>query len=412
MPELTLNDFTLHYIDETTGGPGRADMVGRADTTLVLIHGDLASAAWWRPFMGRLPAGWRVIAPDLRGCGRSSRPAAGYRIDQYAADLRALLDAVKPGPFVLVGHSLGGAVAMTYALGQEADLQALVLVDPVPADGLSFGRVGKEAFAHLKENPEALAVAVGRAMTTAPRDDFFRLLVADAAAADQHVFVDNTAEMEAFDVFGRLHELSLRTLVVIGEQDQLIARVPMVRTAEAIPQAQVEFVADSGHSPQIEKPDEFVRLVLGFIEEVHRAAEPPAEPRPMSDFAIGQKAVYRRTITVEDIETFGRLIGDYNPLHFNQAYAEKTRFGGRIGHGMLTAALISAALGMKLPGPGGVYLRQDSKFLRPVNPGDTVAVVVEVTAINVERRRLVLRTECFNQRDERIVTGEAELLVT
>ncbi len=407
MPELSLTDFTLHYVDETTGGAPAP--VG---PTLVLVHGDLASAAWWRPFINRLPAGWRVIAPDLRGCGRSSRPAAGYRIERYAADLKALLDAAKPGPYILIGHSLGGAVAQTFALGRPAGLEALVLVDPVPAEGLRVGRAGKELFAHLKENLEALTEAVGRAMTTAPRDDFFRLLVADAAAADQHVYVDNADEMDTFNVAARLHEVGLRTLVVIGEKDQLIAKTPMVRTAEFIPQARVAFIPDCGHSPQIEKPDEFVRLVTGFIDEVRRAAEPPTEPRPMTDFAVGQKAVYRRIIAIEDIETFGRLIGDYNPLHFDQAYAEKTRFGGRIGHGMLTASLISTALGMKLPGAGGVYLRQDAKFLKPVNAGDTISVVVEVIAVNVERRRLTLRTECFNQRDEKVVAGEAEMLVT
>jgi len=410
VPELTLTDFVLHYLDETTsGGPSGG---APPAATLVLVHGDLASATWWRPFISRLPTGWRVVAPDLRGCGRSSRPASGYRIGQYAADLDALLEAVKPGPFILVGHSLGGAVAMTYALEHSAGLEALVLVDPVPAEGLRFGRAGREAFARLRENPGALADAIGRATTTAPRDDFFRLLVADAAAADQHVFVDNAAEMEVFDLSPRLHRLRLPTLVVVGERDQLIPKGAMVRTAEFIPRARVEFIADSGHSPQIERPDELVRLIAGFIDEVQRQREPSPDPRPMTDFAVGQRAVYRRPIAIEDIEAFGRLIGDYNPLHFEQAYAERTRFRGRISHGMLTASLISTALGMKLPGPGGVYLRQDADFLRPVVAGDTVTVIVEVTGINVERRRIVLRTECYNQRDEKVLTGEAELLVT
>jgi 3-hydroxybutyryl-CoA dehydratase len=132
----------------------------------------------------------------------------------------------------------------------------------------------------------------------------------------------------------------------------------------------------------------------------------------MTDFAVGQKTVYHRRITAEDIEAFARLTGDYSPIHLSQDYAAKTRFGGRIGHGMLTAALVSAALGMRLPGPGGVYLRQDARFLRPVTMGDTVTIVAEVTAINAEKRRLTLSTECFNQRGEKILTGEAELLVT
>lgn len=266
MPDLTLPDFVMHYLDETTPG--------LPAVTLVLVHGDLASSAWWRPLISRLPAGWRVIAPDLRGCGRSSRPSAGYAIEQYAADLRRLIETARPGPFVLIGHSMGGAVAMTYALAHPDELRAMVLVDPVPAEGLRFGRVGRETFTRLKDDPELLVEAVARAMHTAPRDDFFRLMVADAAAADRRVFTDNVVSMEAFNVFGRLHRLSLPTLVVVGDQDRLIPRAPMVRTAEAIPRSRLAVVRESGHTPQVEKPDEFARLVATFVDEVGRGVPP------------------------------------------------------------------------------------------------------------------------------------------
>lgn len=128
-------------------------------------------------------------------------------------------------------------------------------------------------------------------------------------------------------------------------------------------------------------------------------------------FAPGQKAAVTRTITAADIETFARLTGDFNPLHLDEAYAARTRFGERVAHGMLTAGLISAVIGMHLPGPGGVYVSQTLKFARPVRIGDAITASAEVVAYDPDRRRLTLRTTCTNQRGETVLDGEAVVLV-
>ncbi|MDI6772058.1 MAG: MaoC family dehydratase [bacterium] len=128
-------------------------------------------------------------------------------------------------------------------------------------------------------------------------------------------------------------------------------------------------------------------------------------------FTPGQKASATRTVTEADVETYAHLTGDLNPLHMDPAFASASRFGGRIAHGMLTAGLISAVLGMYLPGPGGIYLSQTLTFLKPVRIGDTITATAEVTAYDAERRRLRLRTSCVNQRDEAVLDGEAVLLV-
>jgi 3-hydroxybutyryl-CoA dehydratase len=131
----------------------------------------------------------------------------------------------------------------------------------------------------------------------------------------------------------------------------------------------------------------------------------------MHAFAPGRRASVTRTITEADVQAFADLTGDRNPLHFDPAYAARTRFGGVIAHGMLTAGFISTVLGMHLPGPGGVYISQALRFLRPVRIGDTVTVTAEVTAYDPDRRRVTLRTTCTNQRDEAVLDGEAVLLV-
>lgn len=131
----------------------------------------------------------------------------------------------------------------------------------------------------------------------------------------------------------------------------------------------------------------------------------------MRAFQVGESASLTRTITEDDVVAFARLTGDTNPLHLDEAYARTTRFGRRIAHGLLTAGLISALLGTELPGPGAIYLEQSLRFLEPVYPGDTITATVEVTAYREDKGLVTLRTECFNQQGEQVLTGEAVLLV-
>jgi 3-hydroxybutyryl-CoA dehydratase len=128
-------------------------------------------------------------------------------------------------------------------------------------------------------------------------------------------------------------------------------------------------------------------------------------------FAPGQRASVTKTITDADIRTFADLTGDRNPLHVDDAYAARSRFGGRIAHGLLTAGLLSTVLGMHLPGPGGIYVSQTLRFKGPVRIGDAITATVEVVAYDAGRRRLTLKTTCTNQRGETVLDGEAILLV-
>ena len=129
------------------------------------------------------------------------------------------------------------------------------------------------------------------------------------------------------------------------------------------------------------------------------------------ELSVGQIAVISETITDSHITRFADLSGDRNPLHLDDAWAAKTRFGGRIAHGALSAALISRVLGVELPGTGSVYLSQACKFLGPVRPGDTIEARAEVMHLDAARKRVKLRTTCTNQRGETVVDGEALMLI-
>jgi len=130
-----------------------------------------------------------------------------------------------------------------------------------------------------------------------------------------------------------------------------------------------------------------------------------------SDFALGQRDTFTKTVTEADVTTFAGLIGDFNPIHVDAEYARKSRFGQRVAHGIFTGGLISAVLGNKLPGPGAIYLSQQIEFLAPVFIGDTITAAVEVTEWRPEKRILTLKTDAYNQDGKQVVTGKAVLLV-
>lgn len=115
----------------------------------------------------------------------------------------------------------------------------------------------------------------------------------------------------------------------------------------------------------------------------------------IEDMTVGQMRAMEKTITDRDIELFAQVSCDHNPVHLDAEYAQETVFKGRIAHGMLTAALISAVVGEQLPGHGTVYLRQNMAFLAPVRPGDTVRAEVEVLDIDRKRNRVTLATRCL-----------------
>jgi len=129
--------------------------------------------------------------------------------------------------------------------------------------------------------------------------------------------------------------------------------------------------------------------------------------KTISELKVGDKASFTKTVTETDVYLYAGISGDLNPAHVNQVEAEKSMFKGRIAHGMLTASFVSTVLGCYLPGPGTIYLGQTLKFKKPVRFGDTITAIGEVTSIDVEKNRIIMKTICVNQHDEIVLEGEA-----
>ena len=130
----------------------------------------------------------------------------------------------------------------------------------------------------------------------------------------------------------------------------------------------------------------------------------------IEELELGQSASFSKTITETDVTLFAGISGDLNPAHMNETFAKDSMFKGRIAHGMLCGSLISTVLGMYLPGPGSIYLKQELKFLAPVRFGDTLTATCSVKEKITEKNRVVLDCKVTNQEGTVVIEGEATIM--
>ena len=135
--------------------------------------------------------------------------------------------------------------------------------------------------------------------------------------------------------------------------------------------------------------------------------ESPVIGKTYDQICMGDSAEFSKTFSEADIYLYAGISGDFNPAHVNEEYAKNTFFKTRIAHGMLSAGLISTILGTKLPGPGTIYMKQDLRFLAPVQIGDTISACAEVVEVIPEKNRVKLKTYCVNQENTTVLDGEA-----
>jgi 3-hydroxybutyryl-CoA dehydratase len=131
-------------------------------------------------------------------------------------------------------------------------------------------------------------------------------------------------------------------------------------------------------------------------------------PYYIDDLKPGMSESFSRTVSERDVTLFGEVSGDINPVHFDEAFAKTTPFKGRIAHGVLTASYISTVLGMKMPGPGTIFMSLMTRFKAPVRIGDTVTATCTVREVVPEKRRVLFDCTC---RVGETVVLEGEALV-
>jgi acyl dehydratase len=123
--------------------------------------------------------------------------------------------------------------------------------------------------------------------------------------------------------------------------------------------------------------------------------------------AVGQRATRRLTLTDDHVRKFAEISGDYNPLHFDEAFAKATKFGQLVVQGGLTTGLLHALVAMDMPGPGTVFLGQNWKFTAPVFVGDTITAEAEVVAVHPNKPVTHLRVQVSRADGTTVLDGEA-----
>jgi len=128
------------------------------------------------------------------------------------------------------------------------------------------------------------------------------------------------------------------------------------------------------------------------------------------ELSVGSSGIYSKILTEEDVILFAKISGDVNPVHLDEAFAKGTLFEGRIGHGMWTGSVVSAAIATVLPGPGTIYMEQNLKFRKPVRIADEVTVTLTVTEKIAKRHVVVLDCQVTNQDSVVVAIGQAKVM--
>lgn len=142
----------------------------------------------------------------------------------------------------------------------------------------------------------------------------------------------------------------------------------------------------------------------------------PDPPRRFSDVKLGERFMRHQKVELRHLEEGAELIGDFNPLHVDEAFAQRSRFKGRILHGVLTSAFMGAELGMVFAGTAIAYLEHGARFLAPVRPGDELAIVWTVVDLQPKPQQgggiVVAEAIAHNQRGEAVATAHGRMLVS
>ncbi|MDP3063642.1 MAG: alpha/beta fold hydrolase [Chloroflexota bacterium] len=274
MPHAITNGIVTFYEDSGRARPEP----GRRGPPLVLIHGHSSDLRLWDAQGPALAdAGYRVVRYDVRGHGRSDAPATGYTWQNYSCDLRDLLEHLGIATAHLVGLSMGGGIALQFALDWPDHLSSLVLVDStLPGFDYSaqFSQSVEELVAAVRsEGPRS---AFQRLWLSHPlfdgvrrfpeRFQFLKSLVLAYPAAD---YYDQTEYPQPQrQVSDRLGEVQAPTLVLVGELDLPDFRLVADILAANIPGARQQVIADAGHLPPLEQPAAFNAALLDFLSRL------------------------------------------------------------------------------------------------------------------------------------------------
>ncbi len=230
---------------------------------VVCLHGNTGSRRWYERVM-EVP-GCRMIAPDLPNFGESTALEGPVEIDRYAQAVGSFIRALGVQRPVLIGHSLGGAVAMSAAVHEPGLFRGLVLVDSAPPSGFPTPEDRHPLIERMRVDRELLAAALKATVPALDDTGFFSRLVDDAARMAPQAWIGNARALGAFRCIEACAGFSQPVLVIWGRKDVIVSEAMARETVAAFPRARLRIMEEVGHSPIVEDPAAFVGALRDFV---------------------------------------------------------------------------------------------------------------------------------------------------
>jgi len=257
--KIAANGVHIHVDDHGNGTPA-----------IVFLHYWGGSSRTWRDVTAALPKSYRTITADHRGWGDSDAPAEGYALADLADDAQGVIEALKPGKFVLVGHSMGGKVAQLLASRRPEGLVGLVMVAPSPPGPLALPAEVRAQMEVVYESRTSVEMSIDHMLTAKPLSRAHReQVIEDSLRGAPQAKAAWPRHASREDITGDVGAIEVPAMVIAGELD----RVDSVDTLQTkllpyIPHARMHVVPATGHLSPLESPLEVAALIQGFVESL------------------------------------------------------------------------------------------------------------------------------------------------
>ncbi len=257
MPKTLVNDINIHYADEGNGEP------------LLLLHGLGSSVPDWEDQIPVFAQHFRVIAPALRGHGKTDKPKGPYSIGMMADDAFGLLDHLGIGTCHVLGFSLGGAIAFQMAVDEKRRVHTLVILNSQPSFELDHWRKHLSVLVRILMarviGMERMARFVAKKLFPDPDQARLRQkMIARHGKNDPDVYIAAVNALKGWTVKEWIGGLHMPTLVLAAEQDYTSIEEKQAYVAE-LPNARLEILEDSRHASHIDQTERFNEMVLEFL---------------------------------------------------------------------------------------------------------------------------------------------------
>lgn len=240
-------------------------VVGSGAQDIVLVHGWSVSGAVYDNLIDELASSdYRLIIPDLRGTGESDKPNGGYSLENYLKDIEAVVADANAADYVVVGHSMGGAIAQKYAARHASELSALVLMSPVPASGFPLPEDIYELFWASADDPQLQAFIFTISSVDLDPADLDHL-VADAGTVLPKASRQSLDAWTEADFADMLDQITAPTLVLVSDDPFMPQAFLQQTVADPIANAQLEYFSGAGHYLQVEDPEQTSAAISGFL---------------------------------------------------------------------------------------------------------------------------------------------------